>query len=442
MPFQGINHKLRANILYMKLSVLLPIVLLALFFNTVPALAQQYRTVQKVVPLHNEHTFYLNGSMSLGGKPRHAVRIDLPPNTVEWYYVFTTAENERSSGARDKIQLAGQLVQFVGKGLLKSSVVGMAASVVGQIVKPSGVAVCDVWLTDLEGRNQFFETKYMGAAWMYDRPKRYYEEGSVQNGKDGAIRIDAVKSGTLYLCFNNSALTEGAFVNFEAAAIVETREYVDEWAAAGKEAVFQDCMDEFVRKDAEAESVCHCTRDRIVSEHQPSVWTDLSPSEKTYRLQSIRQQCLSASGYADKSSAKARIRAIETEINGMNAIKDYRGLAQKYQELLSLAETEEENYYWASWFLLLSKQNEPAKKVLYEGLGKYPESTALNKNLAHYWMLSGRFKEAEPVYRRYADKKIFRKWRFNEYALSDLEWLESAGLFLPDKEALLKLLQE
>jgi hypothetical protein len=57
-------------------------------------------------------------------------------------------------------------------------------------------------------------------------------------------------------------------------------------------------------------------------------------------------------------------------------------------------------------------------------------------------MLSGRFKEAEPVYRRYSDKKIFRKWRFNEYALSDLEWLESAGLFLPEKEALLKLLQE
>ncbi|NUN99028.1 MAG: hypothetical protein HUU01_00275 [Saprospiraceae bacterium] len=426
----------------MKFSSILPVVFLSLCFNAIPVFAQQYRTVQKVVPLHNEHTFYLNSSMSLGGKPRHAVRIDLPPNTVEWYYVFTTAENERSSGARDKIQLAGQLVQFVGKGLLKSSVVGMAASVVGQIVKPSGVAVCDVWLTDLEGRNQFFETKYMGAAWTYDRPKRYYEEGSVQNGKDGAIRIDAVKSGTLYLCFNNSALTEGAFVNFEAAAIVETREYIDEWASGGKEEVFQDCMAEFVRKDEAAENVCHCTRDRIAGEYRPSVWKGLSPSEKNYRLQSVRQQCLNESGYADKSNAKARARAIEAEINGLNAIKDYKGLAQKYQELLSLAETEEENFYWASWFLLLSKQNEVARKVLYEGLGKYPESTALNKNLAHYWLLTGRFKEAEPVYLRYADKKIFRKWQFNEYVLSDIEWLESAGILIPEKEAVLKLLKE
>lgn len=416
--------------------------LLALFVSAATVSAQQYRTVQKVVPIHSQHTFYLNGTMNLGGKPRHAVRIDLPPNTVEWYYVFTTAENERSSGARDKIQLAGQLVQFLGKGFLKSNMVGIAASAVGQIVKPSGVAVCDAWLTDLEGKNQFFETKYMGAAWTYERPKRYYEEGSVQNGKDGAIRIDAVKSGTLYLCFNNSALTEGVFVNLEVAAIVETREYADEWVAVGKEEVFQDCMAEFVRKDAEAESVCNCTRDRIVGEHLPSVWTALSPSEKNYRLKSTRQQCLSASGYADKSNAKARIRAIEAEINGLNAIKDYKGLAQKYQELLSLAETEEENYYWASWFLLLSKQNEPAQKVLYEGLGKYPESTALNKNLAHYWMLSGRFKEAEPVYRRYSDKKIFRKWRFNEYALSDIAWMESAGIPIPDKAALEKLLQE
>jgi len=426
----------------MKLRYCISLPLLAVLFSASPAIAQQYRTVQKVAPIHNEHTFYLNGSMAIGGKPRHAVRIDLPPNTVEWYYVFTTAENERSSGARDKIQLAGQLVQFVGKGLLNSSIVGMAATAVGQIVKPSGVAVCDVWLTDEEGRNQFFETKYMGAAWTYDRPKRYYEAASVQNGKDGAIRIDAVKSGTVYLCFNNSALTEGVLVNFEAAAIVETREYVDEWAAAGKEALFQDCLEKFVRRDAEAESICHCTRDRIVSEHLPSVWTGFSPSEKTYLLQSIRQQCLSASGYLDKSNAKARIRAIEAEINGLNAVKDYPGLAQKYQELISLAEDDEENYYWASWFLLLSKQNDPARKVLYEGLGKYPESTALNKNLAHYWVLIGRLSEAEPVYRRYSGKKIFRKWPFNEYALSDIEWLESAGIAIPEKATVLKLLQE
>lgn len=442
MPIHRINHKLHSNILYMKLSIILPIALFALFFRLAPAAAQQYKMVQKVVPLHSEHTFYLNGSMSLGGKPRHAVRIDLPPNTVEWYYVFTTAANEKSSGAREKIQLAGQLVQYLGKGLLKSSLVGIAASAVGQIVKPSGVAVCDAWLTDLDGRNQFFETKYMGASWTYDRPKRYYEEGSVQNGKDGAIRIDAVKTGTVYVCFNNSALTEGVLVNFEAAAIVETREYSDEWVAVGKEEVFQDCMEKFVRKDAEAESVCHCTRDRIASEHRPSTWTGLSPSEKNYQLQSIRQQCLSASGYADKSNAKARIRAIEEEINGLNAIKDYKGLAQKYQELLSLGEAEEENYYWATWFLLLSKQNESAKNVLYEGMGKFPESTALNKNLAHYWLLVGRFKEAEPVYRRYAGKKIFRKWRFNEYALSDIEWMESAGISIPEKESVLKLLKE
>ncbi len=413
-----------------------------LFFSAISVFAQQYQTVQKVVPIHNEHTFYLNGSMSIGGKPRHAVRIDLPPNTVEWYYVFTTAENERSSGARDKIQLAGQLVQFLGKGLLKSSVVGMAAGVVGQIVKPSGVAVCDVWLTDQEGRNQFFETKYLGAAWAYDRPKHYYEKSSIQNGKDGAIRVDAVKKGTVYLCFNNSALTEGVFVNFEAAAIVETREYVDEWVAAGREEVFQDCMDLFVRRDAEAEAVCHCALGRIKDEYLPSVWKGLSPSEKSYRLQSIRQQCISSSGYGDKSSSKARIRAIEAEINGLNAIKDYKGLAQRYQELLSLGENEEENYFWSSWFLLLSRQNEAARKVLYEGLGKYPESPALNKNLAHYWMLSGQFKEAEPVYRRYSGKKLFRKWRFNEYALSDLNWMESAGIIIPQKETLLQLLRE
>ncbi len=416
--------------------------LTALCLLTTTAFAQHYRTVQKVVPLHNEHTFYLNSSMSVGGKPRHALRIDLPPNTVEWYYVFTTSKNEQSSGARDKIQLAGQLVTFVGKGLLNSSLVGMAASVVGQIVKPSGVSVCDVWLTDVEGKNQFFETKYMGASWTYDRPKRYYEEASVQNGKDGAIRVDAVKSGTLYLCFGNAALTEGAFVNFEAAAIVESKEYADEWVGEGKEALFQDCMDGFVRKDAAAEAVCHCALDKLVSEQTPGKWNGLSPSEKTYRLNNLRQQCMTASGYLDKSTSKGRIRAIEEEINGLNAIKDYKGLAQKYRELISLSEDSEDNYYWASWFLLLSAQNEPAKNVLYEGLGKYPESTALNKNLAHYWMLTGRLKEAEPIYKRYAGKKIFRKWRFNEYALSDVEWMAAAGIVIPEKEAVLRLLNE
>jgi len=417
------------------------IFLLIVLLQVVVSNAQQYRNVQRVVPIHNEHTFYLNSNTRVGGKPRHAIKIDLPPNTVEWYYVFTTAENEKSSGTRDRIQLASQLVQLVGKGFFNSSVVGIAASVVGQIAKPSGVAVCDMWLTDLEGKNQFFETKYMGASWAYDRPKRYYEEGSLQNGKDGAIRISTAKSGTFYLCFNNASFTEGVFVNFEAAAIVETREYVDEWIAEGKEAVYLDCMDAFVRKDAESEAVCHCARDRVIANHKPSAWNGLSVSEKTYALESIRQQCMTESGYADKRNAKARVRAIEEEISGLNAIKDYNGLAQKYQELLSLGEDEEENYHWSSWFLLLSRQNEAAKKVLYEGLGKYPESPSLNKNLAHYWLLSKRYQEAEPIYRRYADKKVLRKWRFSEYALSDVQWMESAGIAIPEKEKLLKLLQ-
>lgn len=45
-----------------------------------------------------------------GGKSRTSIKIDLPPNTMEWYYSFTTTEVENGTA---NLNLAMQLSRML-----------------------------------------------------------------------------------------------------------------------------------------------------------------------------------------------------------------------------------------------------------------------------------------------------------------------------------------
>lgn len=58
------------------------------FFLLVNCFAQTYSTKYTAVKLQETQDFYLNSGGRLGGKQRTTFKIDLPQNTVIWYYPF------------------------------------------------------------------------------------------------------------------------------------------------------------------------------------------------------------------------------------------------------------------------------------------------------------------------------------------------------------------
>src|SRR5438874_2361592 len=73
------------------------------------SLGQTVQKTRKAVQVMPQQTFYLNGGLraSFGGKSRTYYQIDLPNNTVEWYYMFSTASAENKDAG--SVNLVPQL---------------------------------------------------------------------------------------------------------------------------------------------------------------------------------------------------------------------------------------------------------------------------------------------------------------------------------------------
>ncbi|MEJ0082555.1 MAG: hypothetical protein WDM78_16730 [Puia sp.] len=87
--------------------------LLLIFCKSALSFAQITKPVYKVVPVVTSHSFYLKGGSRalVGNSSRQVLPINLPANTVEWYYTITTTNNRKQSLNSD---LTGQLGQVIG----------------------------------------------------------------------------------------------------------------------------------------------------------------------------------------------------------------------------------------------------------------------------------------------------------------------------------------
>jgi len=381
-----------------------------------------------------QQTFYLNSTTRIGGKPRNAIKVTLPENTAEWYYMFTTSKRE-NSGAN--LELAKQVTDFVAKGLLGTNVVGIATSAVYRMVRPTGAGVVDVYLTDAEGRDQFFETSWN--VYKFEQPEVIIEDGSRENVRDATLVIQSPKSREAYLCFKNPSSIEGIYVTLEAVALVPRQAYVDEWSAARKDEVFQFCADALRYQPEAVPEVCDCFRGKVVSRYKPSEVRELSNQERDVLSDGFLEECLVLTGHEDLRD-KDRIKNLETEIQGLEAVKDYPTLALRYEELLELGEDSENVFYGLSRNLLLTRQFTEAKTTITKGLSLHPKATALWLNLAHYHLLTGNLAEAKDIYEQYRGERVARRLRWEDAVAEDFEALARQGLENDDFGEIKKLL--
>ncbi len=397
-------------------------IFVAIFCCFSMASAQVYETVEEVVPVLKQQTFYLNSTTRIGGKPRNAIKVTLPENTLEWYYMFTTSKRE-NSGAN--LELAKQVTDFVAKGLLGTNVVGIATSAVYRMVRPTGAGVVDVYVTDPAGRDQFFETSWN--VYKFDQPEIIIEDGSRENVRDATLVIKSPKAREAYLCFKNPSSIEGIYVTLEAVALVPRQAYVDEWSAARKDELFQFCADALRYQPEAVPEVCDCFRSKVVSRFKPSEVRAMSNQERNVLSGGFLEECLVLTGHEDLRD-KERTKNLETEIQGLEAVKDYPTLVLRYRELLELGEDNEEVFYGLSRNLLLTEQFAEAKSTITKGLSLHPKETALWLNLAHYNLLTGNLAEAKDIYAQYRGERVARKLRWEEAVAEDFEALERQGM--------------
>lgn len=179
---------------------------------------------RKPVQVMSQQTFFLNSTTraAFGGKARASLNIVLPPNTVEWYYSFTTTKGEKP---KTSVELFSQLTKLVDP-------TGMTAVATGAILTMPGSGACDIYVMDKENGAIFIERNSTTDMFDYDAAS------ARENFQNGTVRLDNLTSGELTLGFRNRNATEGIAITIEVVAIVEDIKIIEKPIAETKAEVF------------------------------------------------------------------------------------------------------------------------------------------------------------------------------------------------------------
>lgn len=142
----------------------------------------------KLVPLIKETQFNVHSRTNIGSDNQHPIEIQLPENTIAWYYAFSCVAIENKNTPLGFIAAVSSYFDPTK---------GLASEALKKFAAPSGYEDCNVILYD--------------------------ESGKICNSRMNLMQgvVDERKniSGTYSLLFENPALTQGISVNFEAFAI-------------------------------------------------------------------------------------------------------------------------------------------------------------------------------------------------------------------------------
>lgn len=198
------------------------ITFLILFIN-LNLFSQEIITNFESVQLIKPRVISLNGGMksAAGGKSREYIKIDLPQNTIEWYYTFTTSPG--ISGTKN-LNLATQITAMLAS---KTSVVGMALTTTGitkEVMKsieiPAGTNSADIYLCDRVNIDKFLAKEDLN---LFGGSFSFIMEGTVQNTKQAIVQINDITKGTVFLGLKNPSTLDGININIEVVAIVKTQ---------------------------------------------------------------------------------------------------------------------------------------------------------------------------------------------------------------------------
>lgn len=140
-----------------------------------------------------------------GNSSRQVLPIELPANTVEWYYTVTTTSNRKQSLNSN---LTGQLDKFLVPDF------GISATASLAIAVPGGSGICDVYVMTNPNEVIKYVNKQPAASFLMS--------DSRQNYISGVIHVKDFLYGSCFLVLRNPSASRGLNVTVEVTAIVST----------------------------------------------------------------------------------------------------------------------------------------------------------------------------------------------------------------------------
>ena len=156
---------------------------------------------------------YLNSSsneMFKGGTNEITIPINLPPNTVRWYYSFSASRDNKDIQSNLKnVSLFKKLTKAVNGIDPTTTMINVGVQL---LASPPGANYCSVYLLDLENQRLF----------RNDDPFSYIISGSRENLKSSTINADCCTDNSPYfLGIKNNDLMHGIHVGIEIVAITQ-----------------------------------------------------------------------------------------------------------------------------------------------------------------------------------------------------------------------------
>ncbi|MFC4633582.1 hypothetical protein ACFO3O_06665 [Dokdonia ponticola] len=185
-------------------------ILILAYFCSSFLFGQQADIIKEPIEIISTRSVYLNSGFASnlgGGVSRTYIKVDLPPNTIKWYYSFTTSTDKSAS---QNLNLIAQLAS------LYYDPSGLSSNNLPYLEVPTGVCGIDVYLLDQENVSPFLDKED-----LIDGGYSYYLEGTINNTKQAVVEIDEVIANTLYLGLKNPDGFTGVNIILEVVAITE-----------------------------------------------------------------------------------------------------------------------------------------------------------------------------------------------------------------------------
>lgn len=170
----------------------------------------------EVVTLQEPTAYWINSTSNASfrdGQSTVTVPVQLPDNTVEWYYILTANEEEEQTDRQvGNFDLSGELSSLL---FGSTAVAGIASNLLQGISQPAGGNYCDTKL--LDHQNYLYANS--------GQSHSYFPEGSRDNISSAKVKISTALFSPAYIAITNDQFTSGISVGIEVVAITDTPYY-------------------------------------------------------------------------------------------------------------------------------------------------------------------------------------------------------------------------
>ena len=380
--------------------------ILFLFCFTAAIFAQPNRTYDtafSVVTLTPPQSFYLDSRLvsQINGRSRLTLPVQLPTGTIRWYYSFAALESKNEP--MEWVSLAAQLTKLVDK-------TGISAAFISRVVNPTGTASCDIYILDTEGV-KFFEEKE-DKKWQYDR-------NTSRLNMTGGVVESFVSKPNFMIGMSNSSLKSGINVRIEISALVaklspkynvnrQRTESSSEslWTGAQREAFLHDFQANFEGKLTPSVSeVSMCMLSKVINNFIPQEFSIKAKSEKELLFSWMQKDCYVETNNTDLENRMLELNDMKLKIKELEQSGDFEAMASVAERAaLEFPSVAIQTKHTRA--LLLSIQLSKAQ-TLGESLARNnPNDLAIQLNLAHIYLLSNQYKEAEKQYKKFEKEQL------------------------------------